>query len=280
MIVGVTGDETSTFGIGEYSRRTGLSHKAIRLYGDLGLVVPIAVHAATGYRTYRADQVADGRLVGLLRGIGASLDEIGVILGLRSTDPHGAAGQVERHLAGLTSELAGRRMVARHIQAIMRNEELNMFEVATRHVPATRVLSLQRRIPEASVDPFVAEVKALFAEALGSTAPTGPFTIVFHGPVDADSDGPVEIIQGCPDHIAPTAEVGVRTEPAHDEAFTTITKAQWDFPAILAAYDAVACSPAAVARPGSTLSCREVYVAEPDEIGDDELVCDIAFPLG
>jgi hypothetical protein len=28
------------------------------------------------------------------------------------------------------------------------------------------------------------------------------------------------------------------------------------------------------------LSCREVYLAEPDAIGDDEPVCDIAFPLG
>ena len=59
-----------------------------------------------------------------------------------------------------------------------------------------------------------------------------------------------------------------------------VTKAQWDYPAILAAYDAVACSPEAVARPGSRLSCREVYVADPQAIGDDELVCDIAFPLG
>jgi hypothetical protein len=34
------------------------------------------------------------------------------------------------------------------------------------------------------------------------------------------------------------------------------------------------------ARPGSQLSCREVYVAEPDAIGDDDLICDIAFPRG
>jgi hypothetical protein len=75
------------------------------------------------------------------------------------------------------------------------------------------------------------------------------------------------------------------TEPAHDEAFTTITKAQWDYPAILAVYDAVACSPEVSGRPrsaqsGSALSCREVYVADPAAIGPDENVCDIAYPLG
>jgi hypothetical protein len=51
-------------------------------------------------------------------------------------------------------------------------------------------------------------------------------------------------------------------------------------PAILAAYDAVASSPAVTARPGGLLSCREVYHAEPDEIDDDQLTCDIAYPLG
>jgi len=74
--------------------------------------------------------------------------------------------------------------------------------------------------------------------------------------------------------------IGIRSEPGHDEAFTTITKAQWAYPAILAAYDAVGCSPEATARPRSPLSCQEVYVAEPETIDDDELICDIAYPLG
>jgi len=104
--------------------------------------------------------------------------------------------------------------------------------------------------------------------------------LIFHGIVDGESDGPLEAVLGCPESIAPTGEVGIRTEPAHDEAYTTITKAQWAYPAILAAYDAVACSPESKARPGSRLSCREVYLAEPDTIGGDEPVCDIAFPLG
>jgi hypothetical protein len=103
--------------------------------------------------------------------------------------------------------------------------------------------------------------------------------LIFHGIVDSESDGPLEAILGCPDDVQPSDTIGIRTEPAHDEAFTTITKAEWEYPAILAAYDAVSGSPEAVARTGSRLSCREVYVAEPGDIGDDDLVCDIAFPL-
>jgi hypothetical protein len=53
----------------------------------------------------------------------------------------------------------------------------------------------------------------------------------------------------------------------------------WAYPVILAAHDAVASSPAVTARSGGRLSCREVYHAEPDEIDDDQLICDIASPL-
>jgi hypothetical protein len=109
--------------------------------------------------------------------------------------------------------------------------------------------------------------------------------LIFHGIVDHESDGPLEAVLGCPPGTTPTDVIGIRTEPAHDEAFTTITEAQWDYPAILAAYDAVACSPEVSARlrsspSGSPLSCREVYLADPAAIGPGENVCDVTYPLG
>ena len=79
--------------------------------------------------------------------------------------------------------------------------------------------------------------------------------------VDEDSRGHLEATLACSDEVEPNDVIGIRTEPAHDEAFTTITKGEWEYPAILAAYDAVAGSAEAAARPGSRLSCREVYLA-------------------
>ena len=155
-----------------------------------------------------------------------------------------------------------------------------MFDIHIRHVPAQRIMSIQRRLHGDQTDAFAGEAKIAFADHLAGREPTGPFMLVFHGIVDDDNDGPLEAILGCPDDVAPTDMIGIRTEPAHDEAFTSITKAEWEYPAILAAYDAVACSPEAQRRPGSRLSCREVYRAEPDDVMHDDLVCDIAFPLG
>jgi hypothetical protein len=154
-----------------------------------------------------------------------------------------------------------------------------MFEVHTRQVPARRLMSIQRRLYGHQTAAFVKEAKAAFRAQLGDVEPVGPFSLIFHGPVNDQADGPLEAVLGAPAEIEPTEFIGIRVEPAHDEAYTTITKRQWDFPAILAAYDAVACSPEVAARRGAQLSCREVYLAEPDELGDDVLICDIAFPL-
>ncbi len=76
-------------------------------------------------------------------------------------------------------------------------------------------------------DPFVEEATAAFRAALGGRKPTGPFTVIFHGIVDNERDGPIEAMQGCPEDLFPNEVVGIRTEPAHDEAYTTITKARY-----------------------------------------------------
>ena len=53
--------------IGEFSRLSRLSPKALRLYDKLGLLVPDHVDAATGYRWYPDTQLDQARLVALLR---------------------------------------------------------------------------------------------------------------------------------------------------------------------------------------------------------------------
>ena len=267
-------------GSGEFARRSHLSAKALRIYDEIGLLRPVHVEASNGYRRYRVDQLRTARLISMLRGIDMSLAEIGSFLEDLSEDPALSTERLDRHLSELESRHTSRRYLVRHIHSLLREEDHPMFSVHTRHVPSRRMMSIQRRVRASQTDSFVREAKSLFADHLGGVAPVGPFSLIFHGVVDHESDGPLEAAVACPDHIEPTELIGIRTEPAHDEAFTTITKAQWAYPAILAAYDAVACCPEVTARPGSRLSCREVYLAEPDAVSDDELVCDIAYPLG
>ena len=266
--------------IGEFAARTRLTVKALRVYDDHGVLAPAEVDPRNGYRRYTTDQIYTARLIGLLRGADLGLTGITRVLAELETGTGQAGELLDEHLRSLEATYSARRILIRHIHAVIRHKEPSMFTIHTRHVAAQRVMSIQRRLHGDQTDAFVREAKIAFTEHLAGREPTGPFTLVFHGPVDDDNDGPLEAIMGCGEDIAPTDTIGIRTEPAHDEAFTPITKAQWDYPAILAAYDAVACSPEAQQHPGSHLSCREVYCAEPDDITDDDLICDIAFPRG
>jgi DNA-binding transcriptional MerR regulator len=265
--------------IGEFARRTLLTPKALRLYDRIGLLRPETKDPATGYRRYTTDQVRKGQLIGLLRAAGLSLAEIGPVLEDADTDIGAAVQHLELSSAHLDRRVSDQKLLIHHAKATLEQGADPMFTIRTRSVPSFRVMSIQRRLHASETDAFVREAKAAFAAHLDGTDSTGPFMLIFHGIVSDESDGPLEAALGCPDNIQPTDLIGIRTEPAHDEAYTTITKREWAYPAILAAYDAVACSAEARARSGSRLSCREVYVAEPDDVELDDLICDIAFPL-
>lgn len=269
----------SFIAIGEFARRTRLTAKALRIYDRVGLLRPASVDEASGYRRYDTGQVRTGQLIALLRGADLSLAEIALIVEDLTVSGDQAVERLTRLFGEIDRRHANRKLLIRHIQAILQEGDDPMFSIATRHVRSRRVMSIQRRLRGHQTDDFVREAKAVFAAHLDGRQATGPFTLIFHGPVNADDDGPLEAVLGCPDDVQPTDVIGIRTDPAHDEAYTTITKAQWAYPAILAAYDAVACSPEVAARPGAELSCREVYVADPYEIKEDDVICDVAYPL-
>src|SRR5689334_29272 len=68
------GQELLTVGL--MARRSGLTVKALRHYDRTGLLRPAVVDGATGYRLYRGDQVAEARLVRLLRSLDLPLGQV------------------------------------------------------------------------------------------------------------------------------------------------------------------------------------------------------------
>jgi DNA-binding transcriptional MerR regulator len=64
------------FTIGEFSKISGLSVKALRFYDEKGLLKPAQVDAATDYRYYDDVSVERARIIARLRELQFSLDEI------------------------------------------------------------------------------------------------------------------------------------------------------------------------------------------------------------
>ena len=73
-------DECVVFTIGEFSRITGLTVKALRFYHEEGLLAPTAVDDETGYRYYDASLVEIARTIAFLKTLDFSLAEIKTLL--------------------------------------------------------------------------------------------------------------------------------------------------------------------------------------------------------
>jgi effector-binding domain-containing protein len=151
------------------------------------------------------------------------------------------------------------------------------FEVTVEQVPERTVLTERRRLRVDALPDFLRGAFEQQRAAIGAAAALAgaPFA-VFHGPVTEDDDGPVEACTPVDGDVARVAGEH-RTDPAHDEAFTAITRAQLEYPQVLRAYDAVA---GWIAQRGGEVTGppREVYLEDVDAAAPEDRIARIAFP--
>ena len=70
----------STAVLGEFSRMTYLSVKALRHYHDVGLLEPAEIDPSSGYRHYTADQVATAQAIRRFRDLDMPLEQVREVL--------------------------------------------------------------------------------------------------------------------------------------------------------------------------------------------------------
>ncbi|MFD0272576.1 MerR family transcriptional regulator [Kitasatospora sp. NPDC127111] len=261
-------------GIGELAARTGLSHKALRLYADRGLLPPAHVDPRTGFRRYAPVQVERARRIALLRATGMPLALIAGVL-----DPGGTESVrlLDAYWRKERSVHAARREAVGYAREVLAGRSPRMYEMAERDVPEQKVLFIRRRVTAEGLLDFLGEATgAIFAHLRTTGAgPSGPLFAVYHGIVSDDSDGPVEVCVPTTDAVEPAGEIGVRIEPAHREAYTELGKGDRDFATMVGVHDAVLTwiREQGHARTGAT---REVYYPNWETAEEGEHVADVA----
>ncbi len=109
------------FTIGEFSKVTGLTVKALRLYHEEGLLAPSFVDPQTGYRHYDQGQVETARTIAYLRGLEFPLAEIKEILRHRGDDEE-LLDALERHKTQIEQRVRRLRKVARSLEHFISDE--------------------------------------------------------------------------------------------------------------------------------------------------------------
>ncbi|MFE0335239.1 MerR family transcriptional regulator, partial [Streptomyces sp. NPDC058955] len=263
--------------IGELAARTRLSPKALRLYGDRGLLPPARIDPRTGVRRYGLAQVERARRIALLRAAGLPLARIAAVL-------DAGGGDAVRLLTAYGREQeaahAARRSALAYARDVLAGGGTRRYAVAERDVPEQKVLFTRRHVIATELPGFLAEAGELLLAHLRRTGAclSGPLFAVHHGLVGEDSDGPVEVCAPTRNEVEPADRVGVRVEPAHREAYTALTMRPEGHPAMAAAHDAVGAWLAehGHARDGSD---REVYYPNWATAEPGDHVADVAVPF-
>lgn len=263
--------------IGAFARESRLTLKALRLYDALGLLSPDHTDPASGYRFYAAAQLPRARLIALLRQLDMPLTRIAGVLDLPGPQ---AARVIGGYWREVEREAATRRRLVHYLETFLSGKGDTMYEVHTREVPDQKVLTRQRSLLVGELPGFIdAACRDLYGALAASGLRAGERSfVIYYGRVDEENDGPVEVCVPFEGPLEPRGDLRIRLEPAHQEVYTTITKAQCEFPGILEAYDAVFGHAQARGLRGSA-SPREVYFVPESAVGESDPFCDVALPV-
>jgi DNA-binding transcriptional MerR regulator len=212
--------------IGEFARRSRLSVKALRLYDELGVLVPARVDRVSGYRYYGDAQFEQARLVAMLRQLDLPLAAIKELL---VCDPVDASEQIAAHWREVESAHDARRELADYLVNRLSGKRSVMYEVATRELPERSVLCLKRNVDEQGAWALGKEFIAILRERPlpKMDGREGAMFSIYWGEVSADSDGPIEWCRPVPEEDAKALasqypELSLRTEPTHREAYVAL----------------------------------------------------------
>jgi DNA-binding transcriptional MerR regulator/effector-binding domain-containing protein len=118
------------FTIGEFSRATGITVKALRFYHDERLLVPSFVDPQSGYRYYAPALLERARVITYLRSLEFPLDEVRAILQGETADrtddepdeEDRILGAMERHKASIEQRVRKLRGVVRSLDQFITHE--------------------------------------------------------------------------------------------------------------------------------------------------------------
>jgi DNA-binding transcriptional MerR regulator len=227
--------------IGDFSRMTHLSVKALRHYHDMGVLEPAAVDPFTGYRFYDTHQVGSAQVIRRLRDLGMPLDSIAAVLA--APDVEARNREIAAHLARMERQLEQTQASVAALRALLTGPAVRPA-IELRTIRAVTALTVRAVVDAAELTEWGAEAFDALAAALAAAGLTaaGPYGGLFDGdffelersevtafvPVTSDG-GPVDPATGV--GLDPAGRVRLLEIPAveaavavHEGAFSEIDR--------------------------------------------------------
>ncbi|HEY7688378.1 MAG TPA: MerR family transcriptional regulator [Dongiaceae bacterium] len=173
------------FRIGEFSQIARVSGRLLRYYDSIGLLRPLRIDPASGYRYYSASQLPRLNRILALKELGLSLDQIAKLV-----DDKVEAGEIRGMLmlrkAELERTLEEESARLRHIESRLRQIEeqgaLKDYDILLKSVPALPFLSIRGELAG------MGEAVAMVGAVAGAVAARVPLSLRQNIVVVAHSD--------------------------------------------------------------------------------------------
>lgn len=227
------------FKIGDFSRLSLVSVKALRFYDERGLLKPARVDEFTGYRYYSASQLTRLNRILVLKDLGLSLDQIALLLQQEPT-PDQIRGMLRLKQAELNQQLMeGQARMARieaWLQTFEQEVTMPAYDVVLKKVAPLQVAQTQGIAPDMSqIGPTL---NRLFDQVMnyvmqhGATL-VGPGITLYYDTEISERDLSVAACMPFGGSLTDSEQVKVITLPVvetmasviHHGSFSTITQA-------------------------------------------------------
>jgi DNA-binding transcriptional MerR regulator len=261
--------------IGTFAQLSRLSQKALRLYAQFGFLEPAYVDPQSGYRYYSLGQVRTARLVSMLRRMDMPLATVRQVV---EAAPADAETLVRGYLALERERLKEAEGVGLETIRFLKGEHREMTtEVSVKTIPAQPVLSITGNVKVADLDNFIQKSLERLHEAAtaGGVREAGPPFGLYHGPINNEEDGPIEVCLPVSRAEVQKDGIAAKEMPGAQVASVTLRGEECSFPHVLKGYDAVFDW---VERNGYSLegSPREIWHTGPIDPAEME----VALPFG
>ena len=179
--------------IGEFSKMTYLSVKALRHYHDVGLLEPAAIERDSGYRLYSPEQVVVAQAIRRFRDLDMPLEAIRQVLEAPDLATRDAA--IVAHLEHMQQQLERTQHTVASLRALLGATPAT-GDVELRTAPATWVLAIADTVTQDDCLPWLDAALAELHEATAAAglAEAGPDGALYDDDFFLEAEGRVTAI--------------------------------------------------------------------------------------
>jgi DNA-binding transcriptional MerR regulator len=171
---------TTLLTIGEFSRMTHLSVKALHHYHDVGVLAPAVIDSGSGYRLYDTGQLTSAQVIRRLRDLGMPLDSIRAVL--LAPDLAARNREISVHLERMERQLKQTQAAVSGLRALLGGPAPRP-DIEFRTIPAVTALAIAQEVTVADIATWGTGAVTELARELAAAGllPAGPFGALFPG---------------------------------------------------------------------------------------------------